>query len=64
MKYGCHNSERLPAYYAPNGTFVNSEHPHKIKEIRVLAELVLDRGSRACQYDRRAEDNKCEGCNK
>jgi hypothetical protein len=64
MTYGCHNTERMPAYYAANGTYIKSKHPHEMKEIRTLAVMVLDRSSKECRYDKRAEDKRCAGCNK
>lgn len=57
-KYGCNNSDRMPAYFARNRKY--SEGGWFITELM----KIKDTSSKECRYDRRADDKKCEGCRK
>lgn len=55
---GCWNTQRQPRYqvhvreYAPDGSWL------------LKREWIEDRGSTDCRYDKKTEDQRCEGCRK
>lgn len=60
--YGCHNSKREAGYYASAGMMVSGHPPVQVRVS--IATYIEDAASKACQYDQRANDPRCEGCQK
>jgi len=59
MTYGCHNSQRLDAYFVRDQTHNNNWLPPVDEFV-----LIADNSTKACQYRKTTPDPKCEGCTK
>lgn len=62
MTYGCHNSVRTVGYWVkdqvaviPGEAFVMGTYIMRFQK---------DTSSRECRYDRKTEDERCQGCRK
>ena len=62
MTYGCHNSVRKDGYWVKDHVAVTADVGFWMGTY--IMRFHKDTSSRECRYDRKTEDERCQGCRK